>query len=68
MSSNGNIFCVTGPLWGESTNDWWIHLTKVSDVEPVIGEAIGLTMIESIKTTSMENVSTGVLEKIKNII
>ena len=22
MSSNGNIFCVTGPLWGESTGHW----------------------------------------------
>ena len=27
-SSNGNIFCVTGPLWGEFTADWWIPLTK----------------------------------------
>ena len=23
-SSNGNIFRVTGPLWGESTGRWWI--------------------------------------------
>ena len=28
-SSNGNIFRVTG-LWGESTGDWWIALTKDS--------------------------------------
>ena len=21
--------CITGPLWGESTSDWWIPLTKV---------------------------------------
>ena len=21
-------FCITGPLWGESTSDWWIPLTK----------------------------------------
>ena len=27
-SSNGNIFRVTGPLWGESTDDRWITLTK----------------------------------------
>ena len=27
-SSNGNIFRVTGPLWGESTGDRWISLTK----------------------------------------
>ena len=32
-SSNGNIFCVTGPLWGESTGHRWIPLTKVSDAE-----------------------------------
>ena len=33
MSSNGNIFHVTGPLWGESTGDRWFPLTKASDVE-----------------------------------
>ena len=27
-SSNGNIFRVTGPLWGESTGDQWIPLTQ----------------------------------------
>ena len=27
-SSNGNIFRVTGPLWGDSTGDRWISLTK----------------------------------------
>ena len=32
-SSNGNIFCVTGPLWGEFTGDRWIPLTKASDAE-----------------------------------
>ena len=32
-SSNGNIFRVTGPLWGESTGHRWIPLTKASDVE-----------------------------------
>ena len=32
-SSNGNIFHVTGPLWGEFTGDRWIPLTKVSDAE-----------------------------------
>ena len=29
-SSNGNIFCVTGPLWGEITGHWWISLKKAS--------------------------------------
>ena len=32
-SSNGNIFCVTGPLWGEFIGDRWIPLTKTSDTE-----------------------------------
>ena len=32
-SSNGNIFRVTGPLWGWSIGDRWIPLTKASDAE-----------------------------------
>ena len=32
-SANGNIFHITGPLWGESTGDRWIPLTKASDAE-----------------------------------
>ena len=32
-SSNENIFHVTGHLWGESTCDRWLPLTKASDVE-----------------------------------
>ena len=32
-SSNGNIFHVTGPLWGESTGHRWILLTEASDAE-----------------------------------
>ena len=32
-SSNGNIFRVTGPLWGKSTGDRWIPYTKPSDTE-----------------------------------
>ena len=27
-SSNGNIFCVIGPLCGELTGHWWIPFTK----------------------------------------
>ena len=30
---NGNIFRITGPLWGEFTVHWWIPLTKASDAE-----------------------------------
>ena len=32
-SSNGNIFRVTGPLWGEFTGHRWIPPTKASDAE-----------------------------------
>ena len=32
-SSNGNIFRVTGPLWGEFTGHRWIPLTKASYAE-----------------------------------
>ena len=55
MSSNGNIFCVTGHSWGESTGHRWIPITKGSDAEPeqtvkqtletpVIWDAIALIM------------------------
>ena len=54
-SSNGNILRVTGPLWGESTGDWWISLTKASDVghwyflwsvpEPTVEQTIETSMI-----------------------
>ena len=33
ISSIGDIFSVTGPLWGESTSHQWIPLTKASDGE-----------------------------------
>ena len=32
-SSNGHIFRVTGPLWGEFTDHRWIPLTEASDAE-----------------------------------
>ena len=32
-SSNGSVFRVTGLLWGESTGQQWIPLTKASDAE-----------------------------------
>ena len=32
-SSNGNIFRVTDPLWGESTGHRWVLLTKASATE-----------------------------------
>ena len=32
-SSNGNIFHVTGPLWGKSTDHRWIPLTKVNGMQ-----------------------------------
>ena len=33
MSSNGNIFRVTDPLWGKSNRHRWISLKKASDAE-----------------------------------
>ena len=33
MSSNENIFRVSGPLCGEFTGDRWIPLTKASDAK-----------------------------------
>ena len=33
-SSNGKIFRVAGPFWGESIGHRWIPLTKANDTEP----------------------------------
>ena len=33
MSSNDNIFRVTGPFWGEFTGHRWIPLTRANDAE-----------------------------------
>ena len=33
VSSNGNIFCITGPLCREFTGHLWIPLTKAIDAE-----------------------------------
>ena len=32
-STNGNIFRITGPSYGEFTGDWWIPPTKPSDAD-----------------------------------
>ena len=52
MSSNGNIFCVTGPLWGETTSDWWIPLTKAIDAEHwcFLWSALEQTVEQTIET------------------
>ena len=54
-SSNGYIFLVTDPLWGESTCHRWIPLTKASNAElwyvlwsapeQTAGQAIGMLVI-----------------------
>ena len=31
--SNGNVFHITGNLWGESTGHRWLPLTKSSNAE-----------------------------------
>ena len=28
-----NIFCITDPLWWESTGHWWIPITNAGDTE-----------------------------------
>ena len=33
MSTNGNIFRITDPLYREFTGDQWIPCTKASDME-----------------------------------
>ena len=35
MSWHGNTICITGPLWGESTDHWWILFWRASYVELV---------------------------------
>ena len=54
-SSNGNIFRITGPLWGESTGDQWIPLTNSSDAglwcfplcapEQTVEQTVGMLVI-----------------------
>ena len=46
----------------------WVKISlKLVTMDP-IGNKTASVLIESIKTTSLENVNTGVLEKIKNNI
>ena len=51
-SSNGKIFCVTGPLWGEVTVHRWIPFTKASDAELwcFLWSAPGQTFEQTIET------------------
>ena len=51
---------ITGPLWGES-----IMIAGFPSHKGVVMQEV--LPLESIKTTSMEDVSTRVLENIKNI-
>ena len=52
-SSNGNLFGVTGPLWGECIGHRWIPLTKASDAgcflscapEQKIGQSVQMPVI-----------------------
>ena len=36
MSWHGSTFCIIGPLWGESTDDRWILLTKDQWCRPLM--------------------------------
>ena len=55
-SSNGNIFRVTGPLWGESAGHRWIPFTKASDAELwcFLWSALEQTTEQTIKTPVIE--------------
>ena len=54
-SSNGNIFRVTGPLWGESTGHRWIPLTKASDAEMISCISPEQTVMQTIETPVIWN-------------
>ena len=32
MLSHGSTFCITDPLWGESTGEWWIPFSKTNTI------------------------------------
>ena len=49
-SSNGNISCVTGPLWGEFAGDRWIPLTKASGAESFLWSVPEQTIEETSET------------------
>ena len=44
-SSNGNIFSLTGPLWGESTCHRWIRFTKASNLWTKSFQIISVTCL-----------------------
>ena len=80
-SSNGNIFCVTDPLWGEFTGHRWIPLTKASDaklwsflwsaperrVEQTTEMLVIRDAIALIMTSLLREITTGKLTRIFNI-
>ena len=54
-SSNGNIFRVTGPLWGKSTGHRWIPLTKASDAK------VGCFLWPAPEQTAKQTIETPVI-------
>ena len=67
-SSYGNIFPVTGPLWGEITDHRWIPLTKASDAELwcFLGSAPEQTVEQTIKSRWFETPSCSLLRHCNN--
>ena len=51
-SLNGNVFRVTGPLWGESIGHRWIPLTNASDADFLyfLRSVLGQTVEQTIET------------------
>ena len=67
--SNGNIFHVTGPLWGEFTGHWWIHLTKASNTESwcFLWSALKQIVVWAIVNPAIWNATAGSKDNIKSL-
>ena len=59
VSSNGNIFRVAGPYWGESTGHQWISLTKAGDEE--LWYFIDLRQNKQLNKTNEQTLETSVI-------
>ena len=70
MSSNGNMFCITGPLWGKSIGHRWISLTKASDTKLwcFLWSTLEQMFEQSIKTLVMWDATTLIVTSLYWII
>ena len=49
-SFNGNIFRVTGPLWGESTGNRWVTKFRDAELSGFLGSVTEQTIEKTIET------------------